>query len=453
MITSRGDFAYTKVFYIPPNKQTKEQRETNMKIRNLAFCGVMASILSGWGALAADGDTIIASKAYVDAMDATKQNKLNSGDGGNITVSGTGNVVTGITASNGAVTVTKGNIAATDFVKNTDTVNNETKTNVLEFDNDANHAPSITAVKNMKTTSVRTTGAVDTLVPTEAAVRSAITSATSTLNTNIETTASGITGQFESTVADDGSGTIIAEDTGEAPDNVVVDADHPNLIPRNYNIQQGIAYLEGTGIENHNKTNTDGVGEDEIANTDSAWGTIIGAKAADDYVPTIAAVEKRVLAAETTASGNYANRNLSNLNPAGNTVIDGRIDTKINALDATGVDGSSDAATTANRGKPVVAISQADGVISAELGQVKEAGIEDSAVTSAKIADGTIVNADISSSAAIDFSKMNAGLSSVNVAGSTYNSSCTASNPCVLTYFDGKYEWTAMDTENVSAVN
>ena len=403
----------------------------------------------GWGALAADGDTIIASKAYVDAMDATKQNKLtDSGAGANVVLdanNNTGNVITNITATDGVITISKGNIASTDYVTNGD--------NALSMTDSTTKAPTIHAVQGMKTTSVRTTGAVDTLVPTEAAVRSAITSATSTLNTNIETTASGITGQFESTVADDGSGTIIAEDTGEAPDNVVVDADHPNLIPRNYNIQQGIAYLEGTGIENHNKTNTDGVGEDEIASTDSAWGTIIGAKAADDYVPTIAAVEKRVLAAETTASGNYANRNLSNLNPAGNTVIDGRIDTKINALDATGVDGSSDAATTANRGKPVVAISQADGVISAELGQAGTAGIADSAVTSAKIADGTIVNADISSSAAIDFSKMNAGLSSVNVAGSTYNSSCTASNPCVLTYFDGHYEWTAMDTENVSAVN
>lgn len=60
---------------IHPNKQTKankqlNERETNMKIKNLAFCGVMASIL---GVGAASADTVIASKAYVDAQTAPKQ--------------------------------------------------------------------------------------------------------------------------------------------------------------------------------------------------------------------------------------------------------------------------------------------------------------------------------------------------------------------------------------------
>ena len=432
----------------------------------------MASILSGWGALAADGDTIIASKAYVDAMDATKQNKLNSGDGGNITVSGTGNVVTGITASNGAVTVTKGNIAATDFVKNTDTVNNETKTNVLEFDNDANHAPSITAVKNMKTTSVRATGAVDTLVPTEAAVRSAITSATSTLNTNIENTASGITGQFESTVVDNGSGTIIAEDTGEAPDNVVVDADHPNLIPRNYNIQQGIAYLEGTGIENHNKSNQDGVSADEIANTDSAWDTIIGAKEADDYVPTIASVEKRVLAAidtaganisketnnvysssnttylptvagvqagkDNTASATWANNTLTFVsgdadgNRSNKVATSAAVNTSVSALKSytdhkiTTLDNASEATDSNNTyHTPIVAVSEADGIVTATR--------------------GTISYQDA----------MENALKDVNNKANTQT--CNAANPCVLTYIGTQasgvpeFRWTQMDTEGVNA--
>ncbi|MBQ9539953.1 MAG: hypothetical protein IJU89_00825, partial [Alphaproteobacteria bacterium] len=47
-----------------------------MKIRNLAFCGVMASILGMGGAYATDA-TIIASKAYVDARDNTKQDTAN----------------------------------------------------------------------------------------------------------------------------------------------------------------------------------------------------------------------------------------------------------------------------------------------------------------------------------------------------------------------------------------
>ena len=412
----------------------------------------MASILSGWGALAADGDTIIASKAYVDAMDATKQNKLNStGANANITVSGSGNVITDITAADGAVTVTKGSIAATDYIKN--------GTNALDLtmgtgESKDSMAPSITAIEGMKVTSVAASGSTSNVkVPTETAVRSAIDTAASN-------TSSAITGQFEDEVnIEDGEST-------NAADNVVVDADHPNLIPRNYNIQKGIAYLEGTGIENHSGE----VGSAEIAarrqseeedpeTYANSWNTIIDAKEADDYVPTIAAVEKRVLAAETTASGNYANRNLSNLTTAGNTVIDGRIDTKINALDVGLTSGTTGVtmggtAVSGDIGKVVVSVQEQDGLLTnVALGQAGTAGIADSAVTSAKIADGTIVNADINSSAAIDFSKMNAGLSSVNVAGSTYNSSCTASNPCVLTYFDGHYEWTAMDTENVSAVN
>ena len=40
------------------------------------------------------------------------------------------------------------------------------------------------------------------------------------------------------------------------------------------------------------------------------------------------------------------------------------------------------------------------------LSKIKSTGIEDSSVTSAKIADGAIVNADVNSSAAIATSKI-----------------------------------------------
>ncbi|MBR6009968.1 MAG: hypothetical protein IKP35_00920 [Alphaproteobacteria bacterium] len=418
----------------------------------------MASILSGWGALAADGDTIIASKAYVDAMDATKQNKLTStGANANINIvdstgNNTGNVITNIAASDGTVTVTKGNISASNFVKNTDTVGGVQKTNVLEFDNDSDHAPSITAVKNMKTTTVRATGAVDTLVPTEAAVRNAI-------NTAASNTSDAITGQFETDV------NIEDEESTNAAHNVVADTEDPNLIPRNYNIQKGIMYLNGAGIENHYSENDneplngDAITADQSWTQDPSETSVYKVGNMDDYVPTMAAVEARVKEAENSASSEYADKSLSNINSSGNGVIDGRIDTKINALDVGLTSGTTGVtmggtAVSGDIGKVVVSVQEQDGLLTnVALGQAGTAGIADSAVTSAKIADGTIMNADINSSAAIDFSKMGAGLSSVNVSGGNYSSSCTAANPCVLTYFDGHYEWTAMDTENVSAVN
>ena len=432
----------------------------------------------GWGALAADGDTIIASKAYVDAMDQTKQDKndrvtetwanstadhssttkypsmytLNSAVGagtsaldGNNADSETGvsagaaadNTKIGmpvvkVTETDGIVTAELGAITDKGLAANAVT---EAKINngAVTTDKIADDAVTTGKIANSNVTMGKTNFVVHEVVgdqPNEITDLSWL-AATNNENNKAEKALYNANAKPEAFVPTVGAVNGLLLRQGTAPKDWTAHSDDWDITDPTNAVQE--ALFEKAG----------GTSRQE-------WDA---ARPTDNYVPTVAAVEKRIQRAETTASGNYADKNLSNLTTAGNTVIDGRIDTKINALDATGVDGSSDAATTANRGKPVVAISQADGIISAELGQVKEAGIEDSAVTSAKIADGTIVNADISSSAAIDFSKMNAGLSSVNVAGSTYNSSCTAANPCVLTYFDGHYEWTAMDTEGVNAVN
>ena len=70
--------------------------------------------------IAADATSAASAKYVKGAYNATikavnmvadqKQNNLNSGNGGNVTESGNGPVVTGISASNGAVTVAKGEI-------------------------------------------------------------------------------------------------------------------------------------------------------------------------------------------------------------------------------------------------------------------------------------------------------------------------------------------------------
>lgn len=136
------------------NKQTKEQRENNMKLRNLAFFGVMASILGVNGAYADTTDTavVIASQAYVDAQNAldekvadkekvdysavTDKNSttkypsmktlttainsvdlsdtLNSLDYADIDATGTG-VVKTVTQEDGKIAVTKGTVGETDI--------------------------------------------------------------------------------------------------------------------------------------------------------------------------------------------------------------------------------------------------------------------------------------------------------------------------------------------------
>ena len=81
-----------------------------MKVRNFAFFGVMASIL-GISAANAASDTVIASQAYVDAVANTKQPTLQNT---HITDNQTGQFITDITATNGQITVTRGN-AVTDL--------------------------------------------------------------------------------------------------------------------------------------------------------------------------------------------------------------------------------------------------------------------------------------------------------------------------------------------------
>ena len=82
-----------------------------MKVRNFAFFGVMASIL-GISAANAASDTVIASQAYVDAVANTKQPTLQNT---HITDNQTGQFITDITATNGQITVTRGNAPATDL--------------------------------------------------------------------------------------------------------------------------------------------------------------------------------------------------------------------------------------------------------------------------------------------------------------------------------------------------
>ncbi len=152
--------------------------------------------------------------------------------------------------------------------------------------------------------------------------------------------------------------------------------------------------------------------------------------------------------------------------------------------------------TTTGSGNVVKSISESNGAITATLGNIGSADITDgtiaaadladNAVTTAKIAnlnvttdklaasavthaklasdavessnikDGTIANADISASAAVDYTKMNSGLSSVNTGTGDYSSSCVEGAPCILTFFIKNstkyYRWTSLNPEGLTAL-
>ena len=412
-----------------------------MKIRNLAFCGVMASILTGWGASA---DTIIASKAYVDARDATKQNSADRVEDTWANSTADHSSTTKYPSMNTLDTAISG--------LNTSIGSGALTTNVLADGVDGTKltkASAITAAKDATKLSTVSSGVVsisagaDDKFPTTKAVADTIKDLDHKTATAVSGASSVVTGVSQT----DGQVTVTNGTLGfEAIAPAVVKQATDGSVEA-HNAGGAKYYGDHTVLsDSRNGIKSWATATDSETDADEkALYNIRNSKALDRYVPTMAAVEARVQEIATASSDTYADRNLSNLNAAGNTVIDNRIDTKINALDATGVDNSS-------TGVPILKVTEADGVVTVAGGQVKEAGIEDSAVTSAKIADGTIVNADISSSAAIDFTKMSDALNDVN---STSAASCTAGSPCVLTFYKigttKYYKWTNMDTESTSA--
>ncbi len=442
-----------------------------MKIRNLAFCGVMASILGTGGAYAADA-TIIASKAYVDARDNTKQD--------------TANIVTGTWANSTA-----------DH-------NSTTKYPSMNTLGSAIQAGATDAINALNLSANGQTGVIKTVSQTNGQV--AVTSGT--VNTGDITDSAVTEGKIVS-----GAVTLSKiNDNAKESNNVIVSANGDNLVTVK-GIQAGVA-KQGNFDKAWNEDFEEG------AATNAGATNLHAAKEAmDKYVPTVAAVEKRI----TSAVG------------AGTSELNGN-----NADSAAGI--SEGVTNEANKGMAVVKVSETAGIVTATLGAIGTAGLQDNAVTEGKIADNavttdkiadsTITNSDISTEAAITTNKMGAitgytisnatgearnlaatdtlnvalgklekkaddnattvnnldltevreagkpivavkqengqvgatagkitfndglqsALSEINANGGDYSSNCKKDNPCVLTYFDGKYEWTTMDTDNLEGV-
>ena len=183
-------------------------------------------------------------------------------------------------------------------------------------------------------------------------------------------------------------------------------------------------------------------------------GEFVAAGMTDNYVPTVAAVEKRVQKAQadaisaagtnadnlkdTAASATWANNTLTIVtgdNPGNKTdklATSAQVNTSVSALQSytdhkiTTLDNASEATDSNNTyHTPIVAVSEADGIVTATR--------------------GTISYQDA----------MENALKDVNNAAN--NQTCNAANPCVLTYIGTQasgvpqFRWTQMDTEGVNA--
>jgi hypothetical protein len=420
-----------------------------MRKSHIAIAGILVSVLGFANTAWADTATVIASQAYVDAKVGTKLN-ASALNAGTLSATSTTTVPSEKTV-NDAITSAVAGIdtsapAATTYVTNGTNALSITTTGT----NGQTHAPSIDAVKGMKTTSVRASGAVDTLVPTEKAVATALTDKINS-------------------VANTSTNAIIATE---------------NKFAANPAIQKGVLYIKGNTLANHSdaadlSTITAEQSWTTADGTDNSIKTIRENKKMDDYVPTMAAVEARVKAAEKQIPTNL--RALATLDAVGSAQItdgsiaaaylasDSVITAKIKNLNVTTDKLAADAVTTAKIKNLNVTTDKlaADAVTTAKIKNlnvttdklaadaVTNAKLADNAVQTENIKDGTIVNADISNSANIAYSKMDATLKDVNSAST--NATCTAASPCVLTYYKTSsgvyYKWTNLiETDGVTAL-
>ena len=441
-----------------------------MKIKNLAFYGVMAAILGSVGTARADDSTIIASKGYVDAYAQKQADRVTSTWAATSADDKTSTAkYPSMATLNNALTTVEGNIQSVE-------------NNVLEAPSTDNpKLTKVSAIKAATTTSVSgSSTAVDTLLPTEKAVATALALKEDTAN-KLTAAADGatVTPWSASTASDSQYPTVkaVAEQ---------ISAANPESIETNA--------LEATGADASKLTKASAI-------------QAMADNTTDDY-------RTRNASNELTGSGS------STKVPTTAALVGALKD-----LDGLGADSSSGLSAgdmTNNQSRldqPVVRVTQTDGQVKAELGQIGANGIKEHAITPAKVsfiatqgdyqkgwgdasvtvANDTTNNSNlgagkassdtyvptmravemyvgenaIAPNTAIDPStinsivtydanglvtggiKLNESLNNINVAngGSAGDNACSAANPCVLSYIGGNtYKWTQMATEGLSAV-
>ena len=419
-----------------------------MRKSHIAIAGILVSVLGFANTAWADTATVIASQAYVDAKVGTKLN-ASALNAGTLSTTSTTTVPSEKTV-NDAITSAVSNIdtsapAATTYVTN--------GTNALNLSDSSDHAPSITAVKGMKSTSnlatvsngvVSISAGSDTALPTTKAVADTIktldhkTASASSNATTAVTAVSQADGQVTVT-----NGTLAAAAIGQKVTQKLLSSTSTGYIPTVAAVQGAVTYVNNTASEN--KRTASVTVEEVPAAADVFTRNATIKVGGDDYVPTVAAVEARVRAAEESAVQSVTEGSAN-----GTIKVDGT-DVSVHGLGTAAY--IAKGANTANANANSLVTVNANGFVTGTA--TAGALAKKDAVGSADITDLSIANADISNSAAIDYSKMNATLKDVNSAST--NATCTAASPCVLTYYKVGttvyYKWTNLiETDGVTAL-
>ncbi len=426
-----------------------------MKIKNLAFCGVMASILGLTGAYAADA-TIIASKAYVDARDNLKQDEDNRIQTSQADYEAT----TGLTDAQRKLdypsmfTLKAAVGAGTSAL---DGQNADSSTGVSAGAAADNSKVGMPVVKVTETDGI-VTSELGTIKNAGIASDAAIT--TNKMGAITGYTISTATGTARNLATTDTLNEALGKLEKKANDAA---ASAGNSTDRNVYTQDldpaTLAQVAAVQATIAQQGQLDKAWNQEFSSSDAtSTGTENLYKASqgenpksDEYVPTVAAVEKRIdtetatmtdstqsatyAAGQTTGSGTLT---IASANAAGNrakfatsaavastaTDIKAYTDDKIAGVNATVNNLDLTAAQATGTGEAVVTVTQTDGQIAVAKDKLSFSGA------------------------------MNSGLSEINTVGGDYSSSCTTGNPCVLTMVMNNgtptYEWTSMDTDSLT---
>lgn len=435
-----------------------------MKIKNLAFFGVMAAIMGVANAARADATTVIASQAYVDAKDDLKQNLLDSGANGNITKDDTGTtaasrVVTNVTADGqGHVTVVTapidvgGDISTAINALDGTVVNNDSGTivrNVTQTDGVITVEHGTVGTNDIDDSAVTTAKIAGTAVTTAKIADGAVTMPKTS---------------FTMPQGDSNASWLAAIDETTSTSNY----GGKDVLGATWNQQEGKLQAANAQADNYVPTmgavNALIVKQSEAQDATKSWavdnnGTLFTKykNAGDSYVPTVEAVERRVQQAEANAGTSLSNAtdNTASATHSNGTVTfaeanhDGNQTTKLATSHAVeqgleaikgytdhqigSLDNATEATDTNNTiHTPIVAVSQTDGVVTATRGTISGAGIEANSLEYA--------------------ANINNLLKDVNSGDAAR---CPKGSPCVLTYYvDGGKQfvrWTNMDTDNTEA--
>jgi len=400
-----------------------------MKVKNIAFFGIMAAILGVGGAYAAtDTDTVIASKGYVDAKTASKQDhnrrfedKLSNYnqndatakkdypsmytlkdavDGAltNITVEGNdgeGNAITGITASDGTITVTK-------------------STFLTESAADAAYADR--NLSNLQPDGKKNVAREGIYEPSYGYANGTVGAAIKSLATGKEELSNKLApdflGEYESLEA-----FLEAQFPGDSEAQ-------ENFLKEHYPSIGAVQHAVGDAVKMAKRTENGELSVEQNDEMKDSWAealhdnnTLYGNNEFDKYTPTVAAVEKRIQGLATVAStGNY------------------------NDL--------TDKPTIPSVAGLATAVPNTDNMEKFKIVKYNEQGIVTSGENAGALATrDDVTNDQVAVGANIDYTKMNGTLKDINDPNT--NANCTSSSPCVLSFYkDGngvKYVWTNMD--------